>query len=91
MGNKNHTFIFATVGGTYIDFPFRFDTMGHKRGLVESKSTEEFIRSNSMTDMADRNWKHVKDVSQSSDGMGVLECMEWEYMYPSDEPHLDGC
>ncbi|MBF9220931.1 HEPN domain-containing protein [Hymenobacter ruricola] len=73
---------FATVGGTYIDFDhLDLTPWGIKGGLIESKSTEEFIRKNSMPDMADRNWKRVKDVSQSSDGIGGAGMHgDWEYM-----------
>jgi len=73
---------FATVGGTYIDFAhLDLTPWGIKGGLVESKNTEEFIRTNSMPEEADGNWKHVKDVSQSSDGMGGAGIHgDWEYM-----------
>lgn len=34
-----------------------------------------------MPETADRNWKHVKDVSQSSDGMGGSgKHGDWKYM-----------
>lgn len=73
---------FATVGGTYIDFAhLDLTPWGIKGGLVESENTEKFIRTNSMPEMADRNWKHVKDVSQSSDGMGGSgKHGDWKYM-----------
>ena len=82
METKESWINFATVGGTYIDFThLDLTPWGIKGGLVESKNTEEFIRANSMSETADRNWKHVKDVSQSSDGMGGPGMHgDWEYM-----------
>jgi hypothetical protein len=82
METKESWINFATVGGTYIDFKhLDLTPWGIRGGLVESKDTEEFIRASSMSDMSERNWKHVKDVSQSSDGLGGPGMHgDWEYM-----------
>lgn len=82
MENKGSWINFASVGGTYIDFAhLDLTPWGIKGGLVENKSTEEFIRGNSMPGEEDRNWKHVKNVSQSSDGKGGAGMHgDWEYM-----------
>lgn len=62
---------FATVGGTFVDFSnLDLSPWGIQGGLVESKTTENFIRSISRDNWADRNWQKVKDISQSSDGRG---------------------
>lgn len=89
MNDKESYIYFATVGGTYIDFgnidlsPWKI-----KGGLVENSSTEDFIRSVSMQGQEDRNWKRVKDVSQSVDGQGGSGLRgDWKYMnllWPSD-------
>ena len=73
---------FATVGGTYVDFVhIDLSPWGIMGGLVENSSTENFIRSISMEKHADENWKHVKDVSQSADGMGGPgKHGDWKYM-----------
>lgn len=82
METKESWLNFAVVGGTFIDFahldlsPWRI-----QGGFVESKKTEDFIRNNSMTDSDDRNWKLVKDISQSSDGLGGSGMHgDWEFM-----------
>ncbi|MEX0981341.1 MAG: hypothetical protein WD577_05455 [Bacteroidales bacterium] len=82
MKVKESRIIFATVGGTFIDFThLDLTPWGIQGGLVESKETEDFVRANSMPDMGDSNWNHVKDVSQSSDGMGGAGMHgDWEYM-----------
>lgn len=82
MGIKESHLYFATVGGTYIDFAYLDLTPWRiQGGLVESTKTKEFIESISMPDMGDRNWKHVKNVSQSSDGMGGSGMHgDWKYM-----------
>ncbi|SFC43961.1 hypothetical protein SAMN05421780_105219 [Flexibacter flexilis DSM 6793] len=82
METKESWINFATIGGTYIDFKhLDLTPWGIRGGLVESKDTEEFIRASSMSDMSERNWKHVKNVSQSSDGLGGSgRHGDWEYM-----------
>ncbi|MCH8555669.1 MAG: hypothetical protein LAT76_10955 [Schleiferiaceae bacterium] len=82
METKETWINFATVGGTFIDFKhLDLTPWGIRGGLIESKGTENFIRANSMADMAERNWKHVKKVSQSSDGLGGPGLHgDWEYM-----------
>ncbi len=82
MDERGSYIHFATVGGTYVDFgnldlsPWRI--IG---GLVENSSTEDFIRSVSTAGQADRNWKRVKDLSQSGDGEGGSGLRsDWEYM-----------
>lgn len=82
MDIKESYIHFATVGGTYVDFDnIDLSPWGIKGGLVENSSTESFIRSISMEGHAERNWKHVKDVSQSADGMGGPGLHgDWEYM-----------
>ncbi|MDN3687231.1 HEPN domain-containing protein [Cyclobacterium jeungdonense] len=82
MERKESYIHFATVGGTYIDFShLDLTPWGIIGGLVENKNTEEFIRSNSIPDEADRNWKHIKKVSQSADGMGGAGMHgDWRYM-----------
>lgn len=82
MERKESWINFATIGGTYVDFAdIDLTPWGIQGGLVEVKKTEEFIKSISIPEMADRNWKHVKDVSQSSDGMGGAGIHgDWEYM-----------
>lgn len=73
---------FATVGGTFVDFSnLDLSPWGIKGGLVESKTTEDFIRSISKDIWSDRNWKKVKDISQCSDGRdGAGRHGDWEYM-----------
>jgi len=82
METKESYVHFATVGGTYIDFDhLDLTPWGIKGGLVESKNIEEFIRSNSIPEMAESNWKLVKDASQSADGRGGPGMHgDWEYM-----------
>lgn len=82
MSTKESYIYFATLGGTHLDFThIDLSPWGIKGGLIESPITEEFVRSISMSNHADRNWKHIKDVSQSSDGYGGPgKHGDWEYM-----------
>lgn len=82
METKESWINFATVGGTFIDFKhLDLTPWGIRGGLVESKDTEDFIRASSMSGEDERNWKLLKDISQSSDGLGGPGMHgDWEYM-----------
>ena len=71
---------FAAIGGSFVDFQnIDLTPWGIQGGFVENPETEKFIRSISMKDHDERNWKHVKEVTQGVDG-GVGMHGDWEHM-----------
>jgi hypothetical protein len=80
---KNESILyFATVGGTYVDFTnLDLSPWGIKGGFIENKSTKDFIQDNSTLDSFESNWKHLKDIAQSSDGNGgAAKHVGWEFI-----------
>lgn len=71
---------FAAIAGTYMDFSLMdLSPWGIQGGLIESKETEDYIKSISMGDFKDRNWDLIKEEAQ-----GVIEGeglhVDWKYM-----------
>lgn len=78
---NNETFVvFAAVGGTYVDFRnINLTPWGIQGGFVESSETEKFIRSISMKDQDERNWKLIKNATQGiGDGIGMHG--DWQHI-----------
>lgn len=78
---------FAAVGGSYVDFQkIDLSPWGIQGGLIESEETEKFIRSISMDKYDERNWLHLRKVTQETfDGSGKHG--DWEHinlLFPLD-------
>ena len=84
---KESYIYFAAIGGSFVDFQYiDLTPWGIQGGFVENSETETFIRSISMKEHDERNWKHIKEVTQGIDGGGGMHG-DWEYMnllWPSD-------
>lgn len=80
MSDKEKDIYMASVGGTYTNFShLDLTPWGIQGGLVEDSKTKDFIKSVSLKNHADRNWKHVKRNSQGIKG-GVGMHGEWKHM-----------
>jgi len=81
MSEKESYVYYASVRGSYVDF-FDLDLSpwGIQGGFIENKKTEEIIKSSSIKDQANRNWKHIKKNSQGVDGVTGGLHGDWETM-----------